>query len=418
MTIKTAEILCVGTEILIGDIVNTNAAFLSAEFAALGITQHYQGVVGDNEKRLVGAIKQALTRCDLLVITGGLGPTYDDITKETVAKLTGRRLIKSEEVSAQIAGYFKKLGRTMTQNNEKQAYIIEDALVLGNDWGTAPGMLVEDDNKIIVLLPGPPSEMKPMWIERARPVIAERCDSVLVSKNVNIIGIGEAAVAEKLDSLMQSSLNPTVAPYCKPAEVRLRVTASAKTKEEAESLCDEKVEEIRQSEVGKYIYGIDTDVPSALIGHLIENNLRISTAESCTGGLIAKMITDVPGASEVFEGSVVTYSNRIKNKLIGVSEKALKAYGAVSHQVAARMVKGVCELTNSEVGIAVTGIAGPGGGTAEKPVGTVYIAVNYRGKIAVNKYQFNPNYDRERIRSLTAIHALQDALRMLKSVEE
>ncbi len=414
MIIKTAEILCVGTELLLGDIVNTNAAYLSRELASMGIAQYKQSVVGDNSERLEQSIRSALQNCDLLIMTGGLGPTYDDITKETAAKAIGKSLYEDAEVLAHIEHYFKKRGRTMTDNNRKQATVIEGSKVLKNNCGTAPGVFCESDGKVIILLPGPPSEMMPMWQNEAKPLLKEYCDKVLVSRNINIVGIGESAVAEKLGDMMERSTNPTIAPYCKTGEVRLRVTASADTREEALSMCLDTVEEIKATEIGKYIYGYDTTLEEAVVNTLKRKGKILSTAESCTGGLIAKMITDVPGASEVFYGGVNSYHNIIKNKVLGVSSRRLDKYGAVSHQVAVKMAEGVRDLMNSDISVAVTGIAGPGGGTEEKPVGLVYIAVCHNGKTTVKKYKFGHRLSREKIRELTAVNALIDVLNTIK----
>lgn len=414
MNIKTAEILCVGTEILIGDIVNTNAAFLSKELASLGISQYRQSVVGDNSQRLEASIKDSMKNCDLLILTGGLGPTYDDITKETAARALGRELILDSDSLGHIQRYFERHSRPMTENNIKQAMVIEGSRVLKNKVGTAPGCLYEADGKMIVLLPGPPTEMIKMWNNEVKPVIAERCDKILVSRNINIIGIGESGVAQILDGLMKNSTNPTIAPYCKTSEVRLRITASAETKEKALSMCLDTIERIKATEVGKYIYGYDTTLEEAVVNTLRRRGMILSTAESCTGGLIAKMITDVPGASDVFYGGVNSYHNIIKNKVLGVSGRRLDKYGAVSHQVATKMAEGVRDLMNSDVSVAVTGIAGPTGGTEENPVGLVYIAVCLNGKTYVKKYKFGSHLSREKIRELTAVNALIDVLEVIK----
>ena len=347
-------------------------------------------------------------------MTGGLGPTYDDITKETVAKVIGRQLYEDAEVLEQIHRYFRKRGRHMTDNNRKQANVIEGSTILKNTCGTAPGVFCEVDGKVIILLPGPPSEMIPMWKNEAKPLVEKYCDKVLVSRNINFIGIGESTLAQKLGDMMEKATNPTIAPYCKTGEVRLRVTASADTHEKALSMCLDTVEDIKATEVGKYIYGYDTTLEEAVVNTLRRKNKILSTAESCTGGLIAKMITDVPGASDVFFGGVNSYHNVIKNKVLGVSSRRLDEYGAVSHQVAIKMAEGVQSLMNSDISVAVTGIAGPGGGTEEKPVGLVYIAVCYNGKTTVKKYKFGHTLSREKIRELTAVNALSDVLETLK----
>lgn len=422
MVINTAELLCVGTEILIGDIVNTNAAWLSRELSCMGISQYHQAVIGDNSDRLSRTISSTLAECDLLVITGGLGPTYDDITKETVARLMGKELIFSEELYEEIHHFFRHKGKKMTENNRKQAYYIDGCTVLRNDVGTAPGMLCRcmyrNNEKIIVLLPGPPEEMKKMWSCYARPVIEKLTSKVFVSKNINIIRMGEAEVAQKLDELMRTSVNPTVAPYCKTAETRLRITASADTREEASALCDRMIERIRATEVGDYIYGIDTELPIALVELLRKKGLHIATAESCTGGLLAKMITDVSGSSEVFEGGMVTYSNAVKYRALGVSPSVLDRHGPYDHRVALQMAEGAKRIMEADIGVGITGVAGPGGGTEDKPVGTVYIAVYYGRESKVTKFKFGQKLSRDRIRELAAINALIMILEMVKKAEQ
>lgn len=414
MSIKSAEILCVGTELLLGDIINTNAAFLSKELASLGISQYRQSVVGDNAERLEYAVKQALSECELLIVTGGLGPTYDDITKETVAKVLDKKLIFDKSTYEKIKEYFDSRGRKMSDNNRKQAMIIEGSVILENDMGTAPGIYCKEKNKAVILLPGPPFEMQPIWKNKAKPILSKQCDKVFLSRNINIVGMGESMVASKLCNIMENAVNPTVAPYCSAGEVRLRITASADTKEEALQLCNDKIREIAASEVSSYIYGIDTTLPEALVKVLKKKNLKFTCAESCTGGLIAKSITDVAGTSEVFDGGVVSYSGEVKCKLLDVSESCLEKYGAVSHQVAVMMARGVKELMHADVSVAVTGLAGPGGGTEEKPVGLVYISVSYKGNDTVNKYMFGDHLSREKIRELAMVNALADVLRAIK----
>ncbi len=414
MNIKTAEILCVGTEILLGDIVNTNAAFLSSELASLGISQYRQSVIGDNSERLEQTVKQALEQCDLLVMTGGLGPTYDDITKETVAKALGKELVYHEESFKNIENYFLSRGRTMTENNKKQAMVIEGCVVLDNEVGTAPGIYCEEKGKTVVLMPGPPNEMTVMWKNKVKPLLSKDREKVFLSRNINIVGIGEAAVAQKLEDMMKNAVNPTIAPYCKTGEVRLRVTASADTKEEALEMCNNVIREISASEIGSYIYGIDTDLPKAVVNALKRKELKFTSAESCTAGLISKMLTDVPGASEVFDGGVISYSDKVKNRLLGVPSGELSEHGAVSHQVAVKMAKGVRELMGADISVAVTGIAGPGGGSEEKPVGLVYIAVDHQGKVNVTKFKFGSHLSRDRIRELTAVNAFTEVLKAIK----
>lgn len=411
---RTAEILCVGTEILIGDIVNTNAAYISGRLAAMGINQYYQTVVGDNPGRLSEQLRLSLSRSDLVIMTGGLGPTYDDLTKETAASVMGRAMYFDGDTAERLRSFFAALGRTMTENNLKQAMIPEGSVVFANGNGTAPGCSIEDDdaNKAVIMLPGPPREMVPMWTESVEPYIREHTEEILYSRNLMIIGMGESEVESILRDMMESSVNPTIAPYCKEGMVRLRITARAKTEKEASRLCDLTADRIRLTKVGGYIYGTDCEIEEALVHLLAEKRLKIATAESCTGGLISSMITEVPGSSDVFDGTVVSYANRIKHNILGVSEDDLNRYGAVSEPVARQMAEGIIKVIGADIGIAVTGIAGPGGGSAEKPVGTVYIAVSYNGHTDVRLCHFSGN--REKVRRLTAVNALAMAIRKIK----
>ena len=403
-----------GTEILIGDIVNTNAAYISAQLALLGIPHYYQAAVGDNPARLKDAIKSALSRSDLLIMSGGLGPTYDDLTKETAAECMGRRLYLDERSLQRIKDIFAFRNRTMTKNNEKQAYIPEGSVIFDNNGGTAPGCAIEDEEngKIIIMLPGPPFEMKRMFTESVIPYLRQFTDTRFVSKNINIFGMGESAVESVLKDLMLEAKNPTVAPYCGDGEVRLRVTASGTTDEECEALCDEMIERIRATEVGSFIYGLDTTISEAVVKAYREGGKTLAVAESCTGGSIAKRITDVSGSSEMFGYGAVTYANEAKNKLLGVRWETLEAYGAVSEQTAMEMAAGVRALSGADVGIATTGIAGPGGGTATKPVGLVYMGV--ASEKGVRALKFNFTGDRDRVRILATGNALLLALNEVK----
>ena len=372
------QIICVGTEILLGDIVNTNAATLSKELASLGINVFYQTVVGDNARRLEKSIKDALVENDILILTGGLGPTADDITKEVCAKVMGVEMETDKKQLDRIREYFSAKGVMMSPTNEKQAKIPKGATVLENDNGTAPGFLLEKDKKIIVCLPGPPREMKPMFENKAKPILEKYSSSRLVSHNVRMIGIGESDRAHRAGDLLGSE-NPTVAPYAKDGECLLRVTAKADSVEEAEKLCEETLEKIFKK-FSKYIYGVDVNgIEYAVVRRLREEKLKVAFAESCTGGLCAKRITDVPGASEVFECGVVSYSNDIKNAVLGVNKHDLDNYGAVSKPVAQQMAQGVRKLSGADIGVGITGIAGPGGDGTDKPVGLCYVAVAYEG---------------------------------------
>ena len=415
--INNAEILCVGTELLLGDIINTNAAFLSSRLADLGINVYRHTVVGDNPERLRRALESALLESDLVITSGGLGPTYDDLTKETVAAAFGKKMYLHEESLKRIENYFKATGRVMTENNRKQAMMPEGAIVFNNDYGTAPSLAIFDEerNKTVIMLPGPPNELIPIFNEMVAPYLNERRHTVLVSKNVNIFGMGESAVETALEGLMQSAKNPTVAPYCKEGEVRLRVTASAKDTKTASDMCDELIAKICETEVGKYVYGVDAEtLERAVVNSLREKGLTLAAAESCTGGLISKRITDVSGASEVFLGSCITYTNGAKVKLVGVSQDTLDEFDAVSSQTASEMAKGARCVLGADIGVSVTGLAGPTGGTKEKPVGTVYVGISTKDGESVKKLSLSSMKSRSYIRNVSANHVFSLVLSYLK----
>lgn len=411
-----AEILCVGTELLLGDIVNTNAAFIAKELANIGIDVYYQSVIGDNNDRLEEGLALAFSRADVVVLTGGLGPTYDDLTKETVAQYFHKQMRMDEASLESIEGFFKRLDRPMTENNKKQAMMPEGATVFANANGTAPGLAVLEDGKTAILLPGPPSEMQPMLMDSVLPYLMGFSDKVLVSHNLRLFGIGESRLEDILYDLMKNSTNPTVAPYAKAGEVTLRVTAAADTQKKCEELIAPVVEQIK-AVVGKYIYGIDVpDLQTAAVNELLKKKLTIATAESCTGGLVSERITQIPGASEIFGCGVCSYANEIKQRVLGVSEETLAKYGAVSEQTAEEMARGVRKLAHADIGISTTGIAGPGGGTPEKPVGLVYIGINSDKLTTV--LRLNINYhktdERRHIRHMTAQNVFQLILTALE----
>ena len=410
-TINAAEIICVGTELLLGDIINTNASFMSRKLAALGIPVYRQSVVGDNSERLLSALKESFSRADAVFLSGGLGPTCDDLTKETVADYFGLRLIEDLRTLERIEGYFRGVHHVMTDNNRKQALIPEGATVFDNDYGTAPAIAVDKDGKLAVLLPGPPSELEPLWHDKIELFLKGRSDSVIVSHNIHILGMGESAVEDRLRKMMNDSENPTLAPYAKEGEVRLRVSARAHDAETADRMCFEMIDEITRTDVGPFVYGIDLDsVENALLLELRSRGLTVSAAESCTGGLIAKRITDIPGCSDVFSGGCVTYTNDVKRRLVGVKPETLGRYTAVSSETAAEMARGVRLATGSSIGISTTGIAGPGGGTDETPVGTVFIAVSSESGETVDRLSLSPTRSRSYIRTVAATKAMALAL--------
>ncbi len=416
----TAEILCVGTEILLGDIVNTNAAYISKQLAALGINVFHQSVVGDNPQRLAESLREALDRCDIVITTGGLGPTCDDLTKETAAQVMGLPMEENAEELERITEYFRMLDRPMTDNNKKQALIPRGAAVLKNDRGTAPGILIERDGKILALLPGPPGEMRPMLDNELAPVLAKYSEKTFVSRTVHIFNVGESAVESRLHSLMNSLENPTLAPYARDGEVLLRVTAAAESAEKGCELIEPVIAEIRKIIGDENIYGIDAgNLQTALVRLLREKNLKVATAESVTGGLISKRITEVSGASEVFECGVCSYSNSVKNKLLGVCRETLDRYTEYSPETAMEMAKGVRGISGADIGVATTGIAGPNGGSAEKPVGLVYVAVDSDNYSEVKKLLLSRGCaeERELIRYTASSYALYMSLKAAERLD-
>ena len=421
--IRTAEILCVGTELLLGDIVNTNAAFLSKRLASLGIAVYHQTVVGDHPDRLRVALEDAFEghgrpAADLVILSGGLGPTYDDLTKETVAAYFGRGMYLHEESLTAIREFFTCTGRVMTPNNEKQAMMPEGCVVFPNHYGTAPALAVGDDTRTAIMLPGPPAELIPLFEELAVPFLRKYTEGVLISRNIHIMGLGESAVESILHDLMVKSENPTVAPYCKSGEVRLRVTARARDEEEAASLCDGTVNLIRENrEISPYIYGVDCDnVETALVRLLTERGLTLATAESCTGGMISQRVTAVSGASAVYLGGFVTYQNAVKISQLGVDPATIAAHTEVSAETAAEMAAGARERLGTDIGLSTTGYAGPTGGTEENPVGTVFIGIATENGVTTHKLYF-PRKSRDYVREAAASRVMMEAIRTVLGVD-
>ena len=402
------ELISVGTEILLGNIVNTNAAFLSEKCAGLGLSCYYQSVVGDNEDRLCGTIRTALDRSDIVILSGGLGPTQDDLTKECVAKVLGKKLVLDEHSRQRIEDYLTGRGYNITENNWKQAYAPEGAIIIDNENGTAPGLIVPADGKHVLLLPGPPNELIPMFENQMVPYLNGLEPGIICSTTVKLCGIGESLAETEILDIIESQTNPTVAPYAKTGEVHLRVTAKADNEEQAHKMMQPMIEEL-QKRFGKHVYTLDETVTleKALVDMCIERDLTIGTVESCTGGMISARLTNVPGVSGVLKNCFVTYSNKAKRKIVGVKKETLEKHGAVSKQVAKEMARGLAELHKVDVAIAVTGIAGPDGGSEEKPVGLVYIACCVCGVTTVKKYHFSGN--RNKIRENTVARALIQA---------
>lgn len=413
----TAEIICVGTELLLGNIVNTNAAFLSEKLAYLGINCYFQTVVGDNRDRLLSVINTALSRADILIFSGGLGPTEDDLTKETVAEALGKKLIRDKWAEQEIADYFALRGRIPTDNNWKQADVIEGCEILYNKNGTAPGIFISEGEKTVILLPGPPLELKSMFTDSVMPKLQQKCGQVFYSQTVKIVGPGESSVETQILDMLNTQENPTIAPYAKTGEVHLRVTARAKDEKEAREKTAPVVEELYRR-FGKAVYTTDADetLEMALTKLLIKKKYTMTTAESCTGGMIAARMVNAPGVSAVLKSGFITYANEAKEELLGVSHDTLEKFGAVSRETAEEMAEGAVKAAHTDAAVAVTGIAGPDGGTKEKPVGLVYIGVNVRGNVEVREYHFSGN--RQKIRESVTAAALTFLREKLLAFEE
>lgn len=406
-----AEIIAVGTEILLGDIINTNAQYLSKSLASMGILVYHQSVIGDNSERLTEELKTSFKRSDIVITTGGLGPTTDDLTKEVGSTYFNKKLVLHKESLDKIEAFFKTLNRTLTENNKKQAYFPEGSIVLANNHGTAPGCIIEDNGKILILLPGPPNENKPMFENYVIPYLEKFQQGILISKTLRICGVGESSVATQISHIIENQTNPTVAPYAKKNEVTLRITAKSSNREEAYKLISPVEREIRNI-LGKNIYGEgETPLENIVAQMLIKKSLSLSTAESCTGGLLSGRFINYPGISKIFMDGCVTYSNEAKMKRLGVKKETLETYGAVSENTAIEMAEGVAKTSGTDIGISTTGIAGPDGGTDEKPVGLVYIGLYIKGNTYVKKLTF-PG-DRQSVRQKTVTSALDFLRRKL-----
>jgi len=413
---RSAEILCIGTELLMGDIINTNAAFIARELTALGVDVYHQTVVGDNPARLREAVELALSRSDILITTGGLGPTYDDLSKETIADCLGKTLVMHEPTYQKLKAQCEATGREMTPPWVKQAMMPEGAIILENSNGTAPGCCIEKDGKLAFMMPGPPREMEEMFRTGIAPILRKDSDYALYSTTLYLYGIGEPEVETRLHDLMEKSVNPTVAPYIKTSEVKLRVTAKAASKEEADRISAPVIEEIKEK-VGEFLYGIDVEeMQIAVVELLREKGLTVATAESLTGGLIASRITEVSGASSVFSWGVVTYSNEAKHQLLGVKEETLAEFSAISKETAMEMAKGARERSGADIAIAVTGNAGPTPSEG-KPVGMVFVAVDSEKYSAVTELRSMRQTDKDLralIRHRTALQAFDFIMKAAK----
>lgn len=370
-----AEIISVGTELLLGNIVNTNAAFMGRKLAELGVDAFYQTVVGDNKERLEETLKRAISRSDIILMTGGLGPTYDDVTKSLVAEHFGRKLIVHESALEKIKQIEKAAPEINPNMLEQMAYIPEGSIPLPNDNGAASGFVITEGEKTVAVMPGPPYECEHMMEKYLMPYLQQLSGKVLVSTFVNLIGISESEVQMMFENQMKHMTNPTIAPYIKPGEVVARITASAETEAEARNLIEPIVHEFK-NKCKDHIYGIDMpNIETAAFELLQQKGLTIAIAESCTGGLVSKRLTDIPGASAVYGCGICSYANETKEKMLGVKHETLETYGAVSEQTAIEMANGIRNVSGADIGVSTTGVAGPDGGTKEKPVGLVYVGI-------------------------------------------
>ncbi len=410
----TVELICVGTELLLGNIVNTNAAYLSKQCAALGFSCFFQTVVGDNEERLAGVIKTAAERSDIVILCGGLGPTEDDLTKEVAAKVCGKQLLFHEPSWAMIETYFARRGMVPVESNRKQAMLPEGCIVMENHNGTAPGVIMETEDARLLLFPGPPGELQPMFEESAKPYLEGLTEQVICSRTVKLAGIGESAAESMILDMIDAQTNPTLATYAKTGEVHIRVTAAAADREQAEKLISP-VEKELLCRFGNAVYSTRDEVTleKAVIDLLREKHLTVTCAESCTGGLLSARLINVPGASEVYRAGFVTYAEEAKMQFLDVKGETLKKYTAVSEQTAKEMAEGAAKAAGTDAALAVTGIAGPDGGTKEQPVGLVYIACKVAEKVTVKEYRFSGN--RMKIRESAVAAALVLARECLTS---
>lgn len=404
-----AELIAVGTELLLGNVANTDAQYISEQLATIGVDVLYHTAVGDNPQRLREVIDIARQRCNLLIFTGGLGPTYDDFTKVTVCKAFGVPLVRHPEILEEIRHYFETvLRKEMTPSNEQQADLPEGCHIIHNPVGTAPGCIFEKDGITVAMLPGVPKECRYLTEHALIPWLKNKSEGTIVSHDLRIFGIGESALQDMIGDLMDEAVNPSLAPYAKTGEAMLRLTAKADTEEECEELMAPLFWDVR-SRLGEYLYGVDVDSLEQRVAQLMKDRgLTFSAAESCTGGLIAKRITDVPGASAVFMGGVVSYTNGVKNRVLGVPQTLLDEYGAVSEPVAKAMAEGVRQLTKSDLSVSVTGVAGPDKDDRGNEVGTVFIGLSDEHKTIVRKLDLGTG--RERVRTTAAHHAF-DMLR-------
>lgn len=399
-----ACILSVGTEILMGSILNTNTKYLSEKLNEYGVSVLYHASVGDNPERLKELFNYYYDKVDLVITTGGLGPTQDDLTKEVISETLGCNLERNEAIYAKIKAFFDSMGRPMTKNNAKQALVPDCGIALENDMGTAPGIYICLEGKHVFLLPGPPREMVHLFELHVGPMIAKEKNQVINSRYIKIFGMGESAVEDKLLPLIEGQVNPTIATYAKRGEIEIRVTAGGETLLETETLLKPVIENIVR-DFGESVYSTDGGTMAQVVGEaLIAKKLSLSTAESCTGGLLAGAITDISGISSIYQGGLITYSNEAKMSMLGVPSHTLEQFGAVSEETAMAMIRGLKDKFKTDIAISITGIAGPGGATETKTVGLVYIGIAYLDTFEV--YKFNFHGDRARVRDYSVLNAL------------
>lgn len=396
-------ILSVGTEILFGSIINTNAVYLSRQMNEIGVDVMYHMTVGDNPHRLKDMILHAFEDCDLIITTGGLGPTQDDLTKEMIAEAFQEPIVTFPEQRALLEARFARYKRPMTENNLKQADFPKSAVILPNPNGTAPGFRLEKGGKIIISMPGPPREMKPMFEKEVRPYLESRSDGVLVQRTIRVFELGESMLETRLLDLISTQSDPTLATYAKDYESSLRIASKRSSRAEAQKAVEDMLALVRDR-IGPYIYSDDDeDLSTIVLEHFVREGLTLSAAESCTGGSFSHAVTDLPGISAIFDRGIVTYSNKAKVEELGVSEETLAVHGAVSAQVAEEMARGLHQVSGSDVCISITGIAGPGGGSEDKPVGLIYIGLYHRGQVTSYRYQLR-NASRYYIRGNAVMH--------------
>lgn len=405
------EIIAVGTEVILGDILNSNSQYLAKELANLGIDVYYHEAVGDNKERILDCFKRSLDRSDIIITTGGLGPTKDDMTKELAAEFFDMDMCLHEESLQKIKDYFKKMGREFVKSNEKQAYFPKEAIILDNDNGTAPGAIFEKDDKTIIVLPGPPKEMEPMFQNHVRKYLEKRTGDTIVSEVLRVFGIGESSAEKKLQDLIDNGKNPTIAPYAKEGEVIFRITAKAENEEEARKLIKPLKDEVC-NRLGDAVYNTgEITLQDTVSKMLVDKDMTIGVSESCTGGLLSSKLIEYPGISKVFLEGAVTYSNDAKMRTLNVKKETLEKFGAVSHETAREMAEGIAKRTGARIGVSTTGIAGPTGGTEDKPVGLVYFGIYVDGEVKSYKHIFTGDRNSVRNRaSMTALDIIRKSL--------